>query len=51
MSSEKLHENGDSWPECDADHVLVMLLGTYHMDHPGLDEVNIDADDVLSPGR
>lgn len=28
-----------------------MLLGTYHMDNPGLDEVNLDADDVLAPDR
>ncbi len=28
-----------------------MLLGTYHMDNPGLDEVNIEADDVLAADR
>ena len=28
-----------------------MLLGTYHMDNPGLDEVNVDADDVLADDR
>jgi hypothetical protein len=29
----------------------VALLGTYHMDNPGLDVVNVDADDVLEPER
>lgn len=28
-----------------------MLLGTYHMDNPGLDEFNLKADDVLAPKR
>ena len=28
-----------------------MVLGTYHMDNPGLDEVNVEADDVLSDRR
>lgn len=31
--------------------VEVLLLGTYHMDNPGLDEVNVEADDVLEPDR
>lgn len=29
----------------------IMILGTYHMDNPGLDSVNLNADDVLSPRR
>ncbi len=29
----------------------VMVLGTYHMDNPGADLVNIAADDVLAPAR
>lgn len=29
----------------------VLLLGTYHMDNPGLDTVNVEADDVLDPQR
>lgn len=41
----------DSWPEPSPDQVRVMLLGTYHMDNPGLDTVNVDADDVLTPDR
>ncbi|WP_254547320.1 DUF5694 domain-containing protein [Halomarina pelagica] len=41
----------NSWPNCTADQVAVLLLGTYHMDNPGLDEVNVDADDVLSDQR
>jgi hypothetical protein len=28
-----------------------MLLGTYHMDNPGLDEINVAADDVLALKR
>lgn len=39
------------WPECSSEQVQVMLLGTYHMDNPGLDEVNVDADDVLADER
>lgn len=31
--------------------VEVILLGTYHMANPGLDMLNIEADDVLSDGR
>lgn len=41
----------DGWPEPRPGTVRVMLLGTYHMDNPGLDEVNVDADDVLSDER
>ncbi len=29
----------------------IMILGTYHMGNPGLDSVNLNADDVLSPRR
>ena len=29
----------------------VMILGTYHMDNPGADAVNFEADDVLSTKR
>lgn len=40
------------WPAGDREgQVEVLLLGTYHMDNPGLDEVNVDADDVLAPKR
>lgn len=31
--------------------VEVMVLGTYHMDNPGLDLANVKADDVLKPQR
>lgn len=41
----------DDWPDCGTDQVQVMVLGTYHMDNPGLDEANVDADDVLSSKR
>lgn len=39
------------WPDCGPDQVKVMLLGTYHMDNPGLDEVNVEADDIIDSGR
>lgn len=29
----------------------IMFLGVYHMDNPGLDAVNLQADDVLAPKR
>ena len=32
-------------------NVEVMVLGTYHMDNPGLDLANVKADDVLKPQR
>lgn len=34
-----------------ADTTQVMVLGTYHMDNPGADLVNMAADDVLAPAR
>lgn len=40
-----------SWPDCTTEQVQVMVLGTYHMDNPGLDEANVHADDVLSSRR
>lgn len=46
--SERVLKN---WPCCEPEQVRVMLLGTYHMDNPGLDEVNVNADDVLSDNR
>lgn len=36
---------------CQPGQIQVMVLGTYHMGNPGLDAVNIQADDVLSPAR
>lgn len=39
------------WPDGNSSQVQVMILGTYHMDNPGLDEINVDADDVLSSKR
>lgn len=39
------------WPDPDPEQVQVLLLGTYHMDNPGLDEVNVEADDVLTERR
>jgi hypothetical protein len=40
-----------TWPTPTPEQVEVVLLGTYHMDDPGLDEVNVDTDDVLDPAR
>lgn len=39
------------WPAPRPGQVRVMLLGTYHMDNPGLDDVNVDSDDVLDDDR
>jgi len=41
----------DAWPRSRPGEIDVLLLGTYHMDNPGLDEVNVDADDVLCAHR
>lgn len=35
----------------DSEPVEVMVLGMYHFANPGLDEVNIEVDDVLAPTR
>lgn len=39
------------WPDCDTTQVEVLLCGTYHMDNPGLDEINVDADDPIESDR
>ena len=31
--------------------IQVMILGSYHMDNPGLDLVNVEVDDVMQPKR
>ena len=36
---------------CPTGRVPLMILGSYHMDNPGKDAVNLDADDVLSEKR
>src|SRR5882724_6077124 len=36
---------------CLPGQVQVMVLGTYHMNNPGLDAMKIQADDVLAPER
>ncbi len=38
-------------PAVKADTAQVMVLGTWHMDNPGADIVNMEADDVLAPAR
>ncbi|MFC7205393.1 DUF5694 domain-containing protein [Haloferax namakaokahaiae] len=40
-----------TWPTPTPEQVEVVLLGTYHMDNPGLDAGNVDADDALSDDR
>ncbi|UPM43032.1 DUF5694 domain-containing protein [Halocatena salina] len=40
-----------TWPTPTAEQIEVVLLGTHHMDEPGLDEVNVSADDVLADDR
>lgn len=44
-------ETPPNWPSPEPGQVQVMLLGTYHMDNPGLDANNVNADDVLAPSR
>lgn len=39
------------WPSPDSTDIQVMLLGTYHMDNPRLDELNLESDDVLTAQR
>lgn len=36
---------------CDQTSAKIMIVGTYHMDNPGLDAKNFNADDVLLPKR
>lgn len=36
---------------CGAQSSALMILGTYHMNNPGLDARNLEADDVLLPRR
>lgn len=40
-----------TWPTPAPEQVEVVLLGTYHMDEPGLDAVNVSTDDVLTDDR
>ncbi|KAB1192143.1 hypothetical protein GJR96_01270 [Haloferax sp. MBLA0076] len=52
MSRQQSADNSpEGWPRCEPGPVEVMLLGTYHMDNPGLDVAQIDVDDVLTPDR
>src|SRR5687768_9700590 len=37
--------------DCREGQSPIMILGMYHMANPGLDAVNLDADDVLLPRR
>ncbi len=37
--------------DTDARGIEMMVLGTYHFNNPGLDMVNIESDDVLTPRR
>lgn len=51
MTQDVGPSNHGMWPnECNK-QIPVMLLGTYHMDNPGLDAANIEADDVLTTAR
>ncbi|ERH10049.1 MAG: hypothetical protein J07HX64_01817 [halophilic archaeon J07HX64] len=51
MGDRSTEAGAPNWPDCGSEQVRVMLLGTFHMANPGLDEVNVDADDVLSERR
>lgn len=47
----ELAETADPAQPEDSKAIQVMVLGTYHMGNPGLDVVNMKADDVLVPER
>jgi hypothetical protein len=36
---------------CDDKSAKILILGSYHMDNPGKDEINIEASDVLTPQK
>lgn len=44
-------DGSDGWPTPEPGQAHVLILGTYHMDNPGLDAFNINADDVLTDDR
>ena len=46
----RLTANGASCQPRDS-RVPVLIVGTYHMANPGLDQFNLKADDILSPRR
>ena len=49
--SQEPEQPPEDWPRCDSEQVEVMILGTIHLDNPGLDEVNPEVGDVLTPDR
>lgn len=51
MTDNRDAKQPPGWSRCASEQVQVMLLGTYHMDNPELDEVNVGADDVLASER
>lgn len=51
MDGQPSETGPPEWPECESEQVRVMVVGTFHMDNPGLDEANVNADDVLSDRR
>ena len=44
-------ETAEQPPDCDDGQLALMILGTYHMANPGLDAIDMAADDVLSARR
>lgn len=51
MDNLRSELKASKWPSCGPEQVRVMLVGTYHMDNPRLDEANVSADDVLTDDR
>lgn len=49
MSPSGAHQSDSPAPSDNQTEVL--LLGTYHMDNPGLDAITVEADDVLTASR
>jgi hypothetical protein len=42
---------GKTGTECNDTNAQIMILGSYHMANPGMDQFNLQADDILSPKR
>lgn len=49
--TESIEETLQHWPDPEPHQVEVLLLGTTHLDNPGLDEVNPEVGEVLEPDR
>ena len=51
LRPKRLARKTPTWPTPTPEQVEVVILGTYHMANPGIDEVSVEADDVLTDRR